>query len=260
MSCSTTSKTITKKGDLIYLLITETGRWVLSSMWSDGLKIKRWPQQYEGQFSSLFARSTTWILEIVYTIFTMPTREVITAETGIKTPLLSQAIKYGDTIYVSGNVGMDFTTNKMAEGNVADRTVSCTYSKMANAHNGHSVKLSRTSKPFSRKLAPRWITCWRWFGFGIEVFASQFSQEQVNIYLTSMQDYAAMNKTYLELIPDPKPARTCVAVAELPMGTDVRGKHGTFLQTLIDWHSRLRSNVPPICEYVAAVSSVRRRK
>ena len=25
----------------------------------------------------------------------------------------------------------------------------------------------------------------------------------------------------LELIPDPKPARTCVAVKELPFGTDV---------------------------------------
>ena len=30
-----------------------------------------------------------------------------------------------------------------------------------------------------------------------------------------------MNKVYTEMIPDPKPARTCVAVAELPMGTDV---------------------------------------
>lgn len=44
---------------------------------------------------------------------------------------------------------------------------------------------------------------------------------QVNIYLKNMQDYAAMNKTYIEMIPDPKPARTCVAVADLPFGTDV---------------------------------------
>lgn len=53
----------------------------------------------------------------------MPSKEVITAATGIKSPLLSQGIKYGDTIYVSGNVGMDFVKNKMAEGSVADRTV-----------------------------------------------------------------------------------------------------------------------------------------
>lgn len=36
-----------------------------------------------------------------------------------------------------------------------------------------------------------------------------------------MQDYAAMNNVYTEMIPDPKPARTCVAVAALPFGTDV---------------------------------------
>lgn len=36
-----------------------------------------------------------------------------------------------------------------------------------------------------------------------------------------MQDYAAMNHVYTEMIPDPKPARTCVAVADLPFGTDV---------------------------------------
>lgn len=36
-----------------------------------------------------------------------------------------------------------------------------------------------------------------------------------------MENYAAMNKIYGEMIPDPKPARTCVAVADLPFGTDV---------------------------------------
>ena len=48
---------------------------------------------------------------------------------------------------------------------------------------------------------------------------------KVNIFLTSMQDYAAMNKVYTEMVPDPKPARTCVAVAELPFGTDVSEMH-----------------------------------
>lgn len=30
-----------------------------------------------------------------------------------------------------------------------------------------------------------------------------------------------MNAAYTKLIPDPKPARTCVAVAKLPMGSDI---------------------------------------
>lgn len=53
----------------------------------------------------------------------MPTKQVVTAENGLKSPLLSQAIKYGDTVYVSGCIGMDFTAMKMVEGSVSDRTV-----------------------------------------------------------------------------------------------------------------------------------------
>lgn len=83
----------------------------------------------------------------------MPAREVITAETGIKTPLLSQAIKYGDTIFVSGNVGMDFVKNKMIEGSVADRTVGDALINLFNTHECHRNKRSRISKLYSKKQA-----------------------------------------------------------------------------------------------------------
>lgn len=53
----------------------------------------------------------------------MPTKQVINAPDGIQTPLLSQAIKYGDTVYVSGNVGIDVKTKQIVSGSVADRTV-----------------------------------------------------------------------------------------------------------------------------------------
>ncbi|KAK5075579.1 hypothetical protein LTS08_001354 [Lithohypha guttulata] len=118
----------------------------------------------------------------------MPSREIISTATGIKSPLLSQAVKYGDTIYVSGNVGMNFVTSRMAEGDIADRT---------------------------RQALLNIEATLREAGSGLQNLL------KVNIYLTSMQDYAAMNKVYTEMIPDPKPARTCVAVAELPMKTDV---------------------------------------
>jgi 2-iminobutanoate/2-iminopropanoate deaminase len=32
-------------------------------------------------------------------------------------------VKYGDTVYVSGNIGLDPKTSKLVEGDVADRTV-----------------------------------------------------------------------------------------------------------------------------------------
>jgi enamine deaminase RidA (YjgF/YER057c/UK114 family) len=48
---------------------------------------------------------------------------------------------------------------------------------------------------------------------------------KVNVYLTNLaRDFDAVNEAYKELMPDPKPARTCVGVQQLPTqeeGTDV---------------------------------------
>ncbi|KAI9752235.1 MAG: hypothetical protein M4579_005711 [Chaenotheca gracillima] len=45
---------------------------------------------------------------------------------------------------------------------------------------------------------------------------------KVNIFLTTMENFAAMNKAYIQFFEaPPKPCRTCVAVKELPLGTDV---------------------------------------
>lgn len=44
---------------------------------------------------------------------------------------------------------------------------------------------------------------------------------KVNVYLTSMADFAAMNDAYATVFEAPYPARTTVAVAELPLGARV---------------------------------------
>lgn len=44
---------------------------------------------------------------------------------------------------------------------------------------------------------------------------------KVNVYLTSMQHFEAMNKIYQTMFMEPYPARTCVAVYQLPLGADV---------------------------------------
>jgi reactive intermediate/imine deaminase len=45
---------------------------------------------------------------------------------------------------------------------------------------------------------------------------------KVNIFLTNMENFAAMNKVYDTFFSkEPKPCRTCVAVHQLPLGTDV---------------------------------------
>ncbi len=42
-----------------------------------------------------------------------------------------------------------------------------------------------------------------------------------NVYLTSMDDFAALNEVYASVFAEPYPARTTVAVAGLPLGARV---------------------------------------
>lgn len=44
---------------------------------------------------------------------------------------------------------------------------------------------------------------------------------KVNVYLTSMDHFGEMNNVYQDFFSEPYPARTCVAVYELPLGADV---------------------------------------
>ena len=44
---------------------------------------------------------------------------------------------------------------------------------------------------------------------------------RVGVYLTSMQSFAAMNEVYARYFREPFPARTTVAVKELPLGAGV---------------------------------------
>ena len=44
---------------------------------------------------------------------------------------------------------------------------------------------------------------------------------KVNVYLKNMDDFVAMNEVYSELLPTPKPARTCIQAAKLPNDVDV---------------------------------------
>lgn len=44
---------------------------------------------------------------------------------------------------------------------------------------------------------------------------------KVNVYLTSMKYFNEMNGVYETFFQAPHPARTCVAVYELPLGADV---------------------------------------
>ncbi|TVY14946.1 RutC family protein [Lachnellula arida] len=104
-------------------------------------------------------------------------------------PFFSQAIKCQGLVYCSGSVGMDPATSKLVEGSVADRT-------------------AQSLKNLSAVLEAA--------GSSID------NAVKVNVFLTNMENFAAMNKVYDGFFTkEPKPVRTCVAVHQLPLGTDV---------------------------------------
>ncbi|KAH8799126.1 Endoribonuclease L-PSP/chorismate mutase-like protein [Xylogone sp. PMI_703] len=120
----------------------------------------------------------------------MPAREAVVAENAPPpVPFLSQAIKCNGMVYVSGNVGLDPDTKRLVEGTVGDRT-------RQTLNNIKSV---------------------------LEAAGSSIDDVcKVNIFITTMDNYAGVNKVYEEFFTkDPKPCRTCVAVYQLPLGTDV---------------------------------------
>ncbi|KIW11096.1 hypothetical protein PV08_10395 [Exophiala spinifera] len=118
----------------------------------------------------------------------MAPKQPVNSDKGLKSPLFSQAIVHNGTVYCSGNVGIDPVTSKMVEGSVADRTKQI-FENIKNVLEEAGSSLQNILK--------------------------------MNIYLVDMGDYAAVNTVYLDTIPDPKPARTCVCVKELPGKTDV---------------------------------------
>lgn len=100
----------------------------------------------------------------------------------------SQAIKAGNTVYISGQIPLDPTTMQMETGDIQTQTrrVFKNLAAIASAAGGsfeHMVKL--------------------------------------NISLTDLGNFAAVNQVMEEYCSQPFPARACVGVASLPKNAEV---------------------------------------
>jgi reactive intermediate/imine deaminase len=100
----------------------------------------------------------------------------------------SQAIKAGNTVYISGQIPLDPTTMQMETGDIQAQTrrVFKNLAAIASAAGGsfeHMVKL--------------------------------------NISLTDLGNFAAVNQVMEEYCSQPFPARACVGVASLPKNAEV---------------------------------------
>ncbi len=95
----------------------------------------------------------------------------------------SQGIRVGDTIYTAGQGGLDPATGQVVAGGVEAET---------------------------RQV-------WRNLAAVLEAGGSSLALVvKVNVYMTDLSQFSAMNAIYAEFFPETKPARTTVQVAALP--------------------------------------------
>src|SRR5690348_1921296 len=100
----------------------------------------------------------------------------------------SPAVRDGDRVYTSGQVAQDPATGKLIEGGVAAQTEQI-------FHNIRVI-LDAAAKSLGDVV-------------------------KVNVYLTDIGNFAAMNDVYAKQFAAPYPARTTLGVAALPLGAAV---------------------------------------
>ena len=100
----------------------------------------------------------------------------------------SQAVKVGNTVWISGQIPLDPETMKVVEGGIEAETrqVFANLSAVAMAAGG-----------------------------------SLDNSVKINISLTDLANFRAVNAVMAEVLNEPYPARACVEVAGLPKGVQV---------------------------------------
>lgn len=100
----------------------------------------------------------------------------------------SHAVDSGDLIYFSGQTPIDSLTGKLVEGNIQEQTEQC-FQNLFNVLTETGLTTDHIVK--------------------------------VNVFLTDMNDFPAMNSVYEKQFNAPYPARTTIGVAALPLAAKV---------------------------------------
>jgi len=115
-------------------------------------------------------------------------KEVIYTEKAPEPGPYSQAIRYGNLIFVAGQTAEDPHTNQPVHGTVAEQT-------RLILNNIHTILAAS--------------------GSGLDKVV------RADVYISSMDVKNEMNAVYREFFPQELPARNCVAVAGIDDGLDV---------------------------------------
>ncbi len=116
------------------------------------------------------------------------TRKNYTAENVSASGPYSHAINSGDYIFFSGQTAMNGTEAEKVKGDITEQTQKSL---------GYLESVMTEAGVTSDEVV------------------------KVNVYLTKMAYFEDMNNVYKDFFKAPYPARTCVAVYELPLGADV---------------------------------------
>ena len=100
----------------------------------------------------------------------------------------SQAVRFGDLIFFSGQVAQDPETGKLVEGGVE--------AEARQLFRNLAILLETAGKSFGDVLMAR-------------------------VFLTRIADFAAVNAIYADQFEQPFPSRTTIGVAALPLGASV---------------------------------------
>jgi 2-iminobutanoate/2-iminopropanoate deaminase len=116
------------------------------------------------------------------------TRNAINAPGAAAVAPYSHAVDAGELVFLSGQTPLDPATGKLVAGTIGEQTLQC----------------------FRNLLS-------------VLEAARLTADDVVNVqvYLTDMNDFAAMNEVYAKQFTKPYPARTTIGVASLPMGARV---------------------------------------
>ena len=100
----------------------------------------------------------------------------------------SQAVRFGNLIFVSGQIPIDPETGTIVKGNIKDQAKQV-------LENLNNILIAGGS--------------------------SLANVLQTTVFLTNLENYSAVNETYAQFFDDLPPARSTVQVAKLPMDAQI---------------------------------------
>ncbi len=115
-------------------------------------------------------------------------RKAYNADGAVSVGPYSHAVESGELVYFSGQTPVDSMTGKLVTGDITVQTEQC-FKNLFNVLKAAGLTPDDVVK--------------------------------VNVYLTDMENFSAMNSVYSKQFSLPYPARTTIGVASLPLGAQV---------------------------------------